>query len=116
MTIEITLANIPNRMKELGFGSDYRYQVRSVLVPGHGEVVIRSWNSWCYFPLEYLDRAAGLVVESDVGYLDLASAKYAENQFEHTGKIILRNPNPQSIHCHFIAVTPFLKHSPKTPI
>lgn len=114
MTIEFALQTIPTRMQELGFGTDYRYQVGSVLIPAQNEAVIRSWNTWCYFPLEYLDRAPGLVVESDVGYLDVLSAKYARNQFEHTGKIVLRNPNPQSIHCQFIAVTPFLSSPPQT--
>jgi hypothetical protein len=113
MTIDFVMQTIPRRMAELGFGDNYRYRVRSVLVPGNGEVVMRSWNTWNYFPLEYLDRAFGLVVESDVGYLDIASAKFSENQFEHTGKITLRNSSAQPVHCHLIAVTPFCK--PRKP-
>lgn len=109
MNIEMALRQIPLRMEELGFGRDYRYEVRSVLVPGSGELVIRSWNTWCYFPLEYLDKAYGLVVESDVGYLAMATAVYPANHFEHTGKISLRNSFPQPVRCHYIAVTPFCK-------
>lgn len=106
MTLDYITKIIPKRMQELGYGANYQMRMRTLSVPAQGQTQISAWNSWLYFPLEYLNRNYSLSVESDVGYLDLFSGASRSQEFEHTGKVILRNPSSRLMQCSFVALTP----------
>ena len=106
MTLGYIREIIPARMYELGYGENYLMRMRTVYVPPLGKTEFNAWNSWLYFPLEYLDRTFSLKVESDVGYLDMLGGNYRAQEFEHTGKIVFTNPSSRAMQCSFVEVTP----------
>jgi hypothetical protein len=103
MTAEVALDYIPRRMKELGYGDDYslRY-VHFVLNAGE----TRQVEATCQFYI-LIEEPANVMVDSDMGIYSPAPQYINQMQYEHEGRIILKNldvANTQTI--RFIQVVP----------
>lgn len=81
--------HIPRRMREMGFGRDYRVEMQTWFIPAASRVIKPLYNVWAFFPVEFISDES-LKVESDFGYLDF-SATHNEVHYEHTGRVIIDN-------------------------
>ena len=102
MTVEFAIAFIPNRMEELGYGKNYIIRWRNFQVAASETLSIDASNE--YYLL--INPANGIVVNSKSGVFDRTDASINEMQYEHKGKIQVKNTNPLSTLVLFIQVIP----------
>lgn len=107
MTTQLIMQTIAGRMRALGYANHYRHKLRSVRIPTSGQLIINAWNQWLYFPIEYFNTIFGVEIESCIGFLKAGPSLYCEQQYEHHGRVVIRNPYPRPVHVTFIQVTPY---------
>ncbi len=102
MTVNLALEYIPRRMGELGFGNNYVLRFRHLVLQANETLSLDAQNQ--FFIL--VEEADGISVESPGGMFDLSSTVTNEMQYEHQGKITVRNQTVRIIHARFIQVIP----------
>lgn len=105
MNSALALDAVPRRMLELGFPR-HRQETRAVLVEPAVPTVIDAWNAWLWFPSDLQAKGVRLTVESGSGLLDLEGGRHREQQFEHTGRVVLRIQGKTPAYATFIQATP----------
>ena len=105
MTIAFALEYIPRRMHALGIGVDYYILLRHFVIKGEQTIEIDAQNQFFI----QIDKATDVRVLSDFGVYDLNDTNIAENDYEHQGKIIIRNYSSGIKHIRFIQIVPFNK-------
>lgn len=102
MNVEFALDFIPRRMKELGYGNDYITRWRYIQLDRISNTVIQANNE--YFIL--ITPPPTLIVKSKNGIFDLYDTALNELQYEHKGKIEIRNRGNVNLFVLFIQVIP----------
>jgi len=103
MTTEFALDYIPRRMCELGFANNYLTRWRVFQIDPNGLLKIDGDNE--LFML--VDPDVSIIVRSKFGVFDLQDTAITELQYEHRGKIYVKNKNTEtSIWVLFIQVIP----------
>jgi len=102
MTVEFALDFIPRRMRELGYNENYISRWRQLQVEGNTTLKIESPNE--YYLL--ISPSALISVRSKFGVFDLSDASINEMQYEHRGKIEIKNSSPDPQLVLFIQVIP----------
>ena len=87
MTVEFALDFIPRRMKELGYGDNYITRWRHFQLEKNQNLKIESPNE--YYMLIKPDTH--IAVKSKTGVFDYADEGINEMQYEHKGKIQVKN-------------------------
>lgn len=105
MNSALALDAAPRRMAELGFPR-HRLEARSLLVEPAVPTVVDAWNAWLWFPSDLQPKGVRMTVESGSGLLDLEGGRHREQQFEHTGRVTLRNLGKTPAYATFIQATP----------
>ncbi len=102
MTVAFALDFIPRRMRELGYENNYITRWRQLQLDGNQTLIIEAHNQYYYLIKPNLD----FIVQSKFGVNDLTDTSINEMQYEHRGKITIKNKsnNPQLI--QFIQVIP----------
>jgi hypothetical protein len=111
MNTAFILDIIPKRMKEMGFGEDYRLEHRTIRVQTGTPFILKAWNSWVWFPSEGLTNNRNLSIESNFGSLVTLNPIYVQQQHEHTGKITIQNMDGSLTYVVMIMATPFQKEN-----
>lgn len=106
MTTAFILDIIPTRMREMGFGGNYHVEHHTVLVEGSSSITLSAWNAWAWFPSESITAAMKVSVESNFGCLTNVGTELTERQYEHTGKITIRNLEAVATYLTIIVATP----------
>ncbi len=103
MTVEFALDFIPRRMRELGYGENYITRWRHLQIEGKGSLKIES-NNEIYLLINPSNQVA---VRSKIGNFDLGDPTINEMQYEHKGKIQIRNKQDDApLFVLFIQVIP----------
>ena len=102
MTIEFAIAFIPKRMEELGYGTNYIIRWRHFQVEAN-EVLLLDANNEYYL---LINPTKGIEVSSKSGVFNLSDAAINEMQYEHKGKIQIKNNNTSIQLVLFIQVIP----------
>lgn len=102
MTIELAIDYIRRRMAELGFGDSYHLRFRHFVLKAKQEVKVDGDNQ--LFIL--VDPKDSVSVHSVFGIYDITIDTVNELQYEHQGKIRLRNNSTIVQHVRFIQVIP----------
>lgn len=102
MTVEFALDYIPRRMKELGYGDNYITRWRHFQLD-KGEVLQLEDNNEYYL---LIDPHLKLQVKSKTGFFDMMDININEFQYEHKGKITVKNNAEEIITALFIQVIP----------
>ena|SRR3989337_1819658 len=102
MTINLALEYIPQRMCELGFGTDYFIRVRHFVLQPLEERQIETNNQVFILVEPFCD----LKIESTAGMFDLSETIVDELQYEHRGSIKLKNYSIFINHIRFVQVIP----------
>ncbi len=102
MTVEFAIGFIPNRMKELGYGDNYIIRWRHLFV-GASETLSIDANNEYYL---LINPANGIEVISKAGAFNISDTAINEMQYEHKGKIQIKNNNTASQLVLFIQVIP----------
>jgi hypothetical protein len=105
MNSALALDAVPRRMQELGF-TRHRVETRSLLVEPAAQTVVEAWNAWLWFPADLQPKGVRITVESGSGLLDLEGGRHREQQYEHTGRVTLRNLGKTPAYATFIQATP----------
>jgi hypothetical protein len=105
MTCEFLNLHIPRRMAEMRF-KDFRIRHETTLVAAGETRTFRLWNTWAYFPSDWISPTNNMTIESNFGVLQTVSNDFNQVQYEHTGKITLSNHGPQTIRVSMILATP----------
>lgn len=87
MTSELALEYIGKRMAEMGYGKSYLLRFRHVLLKA-GEVRELTGYNQIFLLIEAIQN---LRIESDVGLFDLSDDFSNELQYEHRGRIKIKN-------------------------
>lgn len=102
MTIELAMEYIPNRMKELGYDSNYNIRFRHyVLQPKERKKIHADEHLFIL-----IDANDSVSVVSDFGIFDLTAENVNELQYEHRGNIRIRNYAGTAQHARFIQIIP----------
>jgi hypothetical protein len=102
MTIELAIDYIRRRMVELGFNDSYHLRFRHFVLKGKQETEVDGDNQ--LFIL--VDPRDSISVESVFGIFDVTVDNVNELQYEHQGKITLKNNSSIVQHVRFIQVIP----------
>lgn len=102
MTIELAIDYIRRRMIELGFGDSYYLRFRHFVLKAKQETEVDGDNQ--LFIL--VDPKDSVSVHSVFGIFDLTIDSVNELQYEHQGKISLKNNSSSVQHARFIQVIP----------
>jgi hypothetical protein len=102
MTIELALAYIPKRMKELGYEDEYGLRLRHYVLKVEEEKIIEGDGQ--LFIL--IAPQQGIRIQSAFGIYDIAASHVNELQYEHEGRITLNNYSTQTQHIRFIQIIP----------
>lgn len=105
MTVEFALNYIPRRMKELGYGTKYLIRWRHMQLDRAANKVINA-NNELYL---LINPKSGLVVKSKAGIYDQNDTAINEMQYEHRGKILVKNEARFAQMVLFIQVVPLHK-------
>lgn len=105
MNSPLALDAVPRRMQELGFAR-HRVETRSLLVEPARPLTVESWNVWCWFPSDLQPKGIRITIESGSGLLDLEGGRHREQQYEHTGRIAIKNMGKTPAYVTFIQATP----------
>lgn len=105
MTIAFALEYIPRRMQALGIGVAYYILLRHFVIKGDQTIEIDAQNQFFI----QIDKVTDVRVLSDFGVYDLNDTTIAENDYEHQGKITIRNYSSGVKHIRFIQIVPFNK-------
>lgn len=108
MTSSFLMEYIPDRMKELGYGTNYRVTMRTLNLPPNGTLEIKAYNRYLYFPFDLLGYSWSLEIESNFGYYN-RTGTHNEQAYEHTGLVKLTNPVLFSSSVTFFEVVPILQ-------
>lgn len=103
MTLAFALEYIPRRMQALGIGIDYYILLRHFVIKGNQTIEIDAQNQFFI----QIDEATDVRVLSDFGVYDLNDTNIAENDYEHQGKISIKNYASSVKHIRFIQIVPF---------
>lgn len=95
MTVEFALDFIPRRMKELGYLNNYITRWREIQIEGNQTLIIEAYNEYYYL----IKSGQNFIVQSKFGVNDLTDTSINEMQYEHRGKITIKNKtnDPQLI-------------------
>lgn len=102
MTVEFALDFIPRRMRELGYGENYITRWRHFQIDSNDILRIDSDNE-IYLLISPTSQVA---VRSKFGIFDLSDPTINEMQYEHKGKIQVKNKTADSLLVLFIQVIP----------
>jgi hypothetical protein len=102
MKTEFALQYIPQRMRELGIGTDYQVKWRHLQLDGLQSQTIYADNEFYYL----IEPSIAFSVKSKMGAFDLGDTSITEMQYEHRGKLELHNKSIQPQLILFIQVTP----------
>ncbi|HYD22679.1 MAG TPA: hypothetical protein VEB40_14455 [Flavipsychrobacter sp.] len=102
MTIELAIDYIRRRMEELGFGDHYHLRFRHFVMKAKQETEIDGDNQ--LFIL--VDPKDSVSIHSVFGIYDVTVDYVNELQYEHQGKIKLKNNSSIIQHVRFIQVIP----------
>lgn len=102
MTVEFALAYIPARMAELGYENDYIIRWRHFQLLSGEVLQLSSYNE--YFLL--INPTVTLAVRSKTGHFNLTDTTINEMQYEHRGKIEVKNMVNENCMVLFIQVIP----------
>jgi hypothetical protein len=102
MTVEFALDYIPRRMRELGYGDNYITRWRHLQLDASSSIKIDSSNE--YYIL--ITPSSQVAVRSKLGVFDLTDIALNEMQYEHRGKIQIRNNTHEIQFILFIQVIP----------
>jgi len=103
MKTEFAIDYIPRRMRELGFNDNYLTRWRHFQIDPNGLLKIDADNEF----LMLIEPDESLLVRSKFGVFDLRDTAINEMQYEHRGKIYVRNRNSEiSLLVLFIQVIP----------
>lgn len=108
LLMHLSLDHIPRRMRELGYGLDYSTQIKHLVLQANEEREINAYNQLYIL----LDEPANLSISSDaLGVFDMNLKNTNELQYEHFGKIKIKNNTEGIEHVRFIHVIPKLNTS-----
>lgn len=102
MTVEFALDYIPRRMKELGYENSYITRWRHFQL--EKDQVLKFDDTNEYYML--INPHVQLQVRSKTGVFDFADIGINEFQYEHKGKVTVRNNSEETITALFIQVIP----------
>ncbi len=102
MTIQLAIDYIPRRMKDIGVGSNYFIRFRHFVLVPNDTVELDADNQFFI----QVEEVADVAIYSDFGVYDLTDESLNEQQYEHQGKITLRNYSDTTKHIRFIQVIP----------
>lgn len=102
MTTNFTLEYIPRRMQELGVNNNYILKFRHFVIQPNDTIIVDAYNE--YFLL--IQAGNDLKVNSEFGVYDLYDTGVNEQQYEHQGKITIKNTSKILKHIKFIQVIP----------
>lgn len=102
MTVEFALDYIPRRMKELGYENNYITRWRHFQLD-KGEVLKLDDNNEYYMLIQ---PHVKLQVKSKTGAYDFSDIGINEFQYEHKGKVTVKNNSEEIITALFIQVIP----------
>jgi len=102
MTVEFALDYIPRRMKEMGYGDNYIIRWRHFQLLSGEVLSLPSYNE--YFLL--INPIPTLEVRSKTGHFNLTDITINEMQYEHRGKIDVKNTVKEDCMVLFIQVIP----------
>jgi hypothetical protein len=102
MTAEFAIDFIPRRMKELGYGIEYIVRWRQFQLELNGILDIDAQNEYYYL----VNPGNNVEVSSKFGIYNNADTSINEAQFEHRGKIRIKNFSPLPLFVQFIQVIP----------
>ena len=105
MTESFIHKTIPLRMRESGYGDNYRVEMRSFRVMAGSTERINADGLYIYVPADLIPATSPLEVESNFG-LFAPLGSHNQQQFEHTGKIEVRNPGTSDLWFVIIAAIP----------
>jgi hypothetical protein len=102
MTVSFAITRIPLLMEELGYGKNYIIRWRHFQLSAGENLSVDASNQ--YYLL--INPVAGIKVTSKSGTFDLSDTAISEMQYEHKGKIQVKNYNTASQLVLFIQVIP----------
>lgn len=102
MTVAFALDFIPRRMRELGYENNYITRWRQLQLDGDQTLTIEAHNEYYYLIKPNLD----FIVQSKFGVNDLTDTSINEMQYEHRGKITIKNKSHDTQLIQFIQVIP----------
>lgn len=102
MTVAFALDFIPRRMRELGYENNYITRWRQLQIDGDQTLTIEANNEYYYLIKPNLD----FTVSSKFGVNDLTDISINEMQYEHRGKITIKNKSSDPQLIQFIQVIP----------
>src|SRR5687768_3602986 len=103
MTPALAQEYIKRRMNELGFGDKYHMRLRHFILQGAETRNEKAYGS--YYIL--VEEPVRIQIKSQNGFFDLANTNANEMQYEHHGKITIRNTGTTVARVRFIQVIPF---------
>lgn len=102
MTIELATDYIRRRMDELGFGNHYYIRFRHFVLKA-GEAKQVDGDNQLFILVDPKDNIS---VQSVFGIFDVTADNVNELQYEHQGKIMLKNHSSLLQHIRFVQVIP----------
>lgn len=107
MTIGFALDYIEKRMQALGYGANYLLKFRHLVLQPSETRKVDAFNE--YYLL--IEENAEITIVSDFGFYDTSTAITNELQYEHFGKINVKNKSETMTSAKFIQVIPLNKEN-----
>lgn len=103
MTPALAQEYIKGRMRELGYGDKYHLRFKHFVLQG---LELRTEKAYRSFYI-LVEDPLRIVITSQNGVYDLANTNTNELQYEHHGKITIKNTGGLVARVRFIQVIPF---------
>ena len=107
MTVGFALDYIEKRMQAMGYGGNYLLKFRHLVLQPHEERKVKAYNEYHLL----IEENSHIKIVSDFGLYDLSATTSNEVQYEHFGKINVKNKSETMTSAKFIQVIPLYKES-----